>query len=207
MPTTRTPQRLDRVLHISLDLDRATRSAQRRGSHYGSAVDVRRAAELYAQGRSLRQIGGELGVPWTAVGHQLRQAGVTMRRGVGEPLLWTIDLRQSSMAQGAVKAASVLVVSRSKQIENCSIFSVRQAAAACNVSPPVVRRWLSLGLLSAPPWPVEQLWSVRNLTDAQRRRRGSSAAHGTMARWNSGCSCARWVPPNAKRCGQSTRSA
>ena len=40
------------VRHISLDLDRATRSAQRRGNHYRSAVDVRRAAELYAQGRS-----------------------------------------------------------------------------------------------------------------------------------------------------------
>jgi hypothetical protein len=44
-------------------------------------VDVKRAADLYSQGRSLRQIGAELGVPWTAVGHQLRQAGVTMRRG------------------------------------------------------------------------------------------------------------------------------
>jgi hypothetical protein len=44
-------------------------------------VDVKRAADLYAQGRSLRQIGAELGVPWTAVGHQLRRAGVTMRRG------------------------------------------------------------------------------------------------------------------------------
>jgi hypothetical protein len=32
-------------------------------------------------GWSLRQIGAELGVPWTAVGHQLRGAGVTMRRG------------------------------------------------------------------------------------------------------------------------------
>jgi hypothetical protein len=31
--------------------------------------------------RILRQIGAVLGVPWTAVGHQLRQAGVTMRRG------------------------------------------------------------------------------------------------------------------------------
>ena len=44
-------------------------------------MDVKRAANLYAHGRSLRQIGAELGVPWTAVGHQLRQAGVTMRRG------------------------------------------------------------------------------------------------------------------------------
>jgi hypothetical protein len=44
-------------------------------------VNVKRAADLYAQGRSLRQIGAELGVPWTAVGHQLRRAGVTLRRG------------------------------------------------------------------------------------------------------------------------------
>jgi hypothetical protein len=44
-------------------------------------VDGRRAADLYAQGWTLRQIGAELGVPWTAVGHQLRRAGVTMRRG------------------------------------------------------------------------------------------------------------------------------
>ncbi len=49
-------------------------------------MDVNRAADLYAQGRSLRQIGAEVGVPWTAVGHQLRRAGVTMRRGVGELL-------------------------------------------------------------------------------------------------------------------------
>jgi hypothetical protein len=92
---------------------------------------------------------------------------------------------------GAVKAASVRVVSRRKQIQNGSLFSVRQAAAACDVSPPVVRRWLSLGLLSSPPWTVEQLRSVRDRTDPQRHRLGSNAAHGTMARWNSGCSCAR----------------
>jgi hypothetical protein len=74
-------------------------------------------------------------------------------------------------------------VSRRKQIENGSVFSVRQAAAVCNVSPPVVRRWLSLGLLSAAPWTVEQLQDVRDHTDPQRHRLGSSAAHGTTARW------------------------
>ena len=83
------------------------------------------------------------------------------------------------------------MVSRRKQIENGSVLSLRQAAGACNVSPPVVRRWLSLGLLSAPPWTVEQLRRVRDVTDPQRHRLGSGAAHGTMARWNSGCSCAR----------------
>jgi Sigma-70, region 4 len=44
-------------------------------------VDVKRAADLYAQGRTLRQIGAELGVTPTTVSHQLRCAGVTMRRG------------------------------------------------------------------------------------------------------------------------------
>jgi hypothetical protein len=36
---------------------------------------------LYSQGRILRQIGAELGVPWTTVSEQLRRAGVKMRRG------------------------------------------------------------------------------------------------------------------------------
>jgi hypothetical protein len=49
-------------------------------------VDVKRAADLYAQGRPLCQIGAELGVTAPMVSHQLRQAGLTMRRGVGELL-------------------------------------------------------------------------------------------------------------------------
>ena len=51
------------------------------GRRYGGAVDVKRAADLYAQGWTLRQIGAELGVTATTVSHQLRRAGVTMRRG------------------------------------------------------------------------------------------------------------------------------
>ena len=44
-------------------------------------MDVKRAADLYAQGRSLRQIGAELGVSRTTVSEQLRRAAVSMRRG------------------------------------------------------------------------------------------------------------------------------
>jgi len=69
------------------------------------------------------------------------------------------------------------------------VSSVRQAAAACAVTEPVARRWLSLGLLPEPPWTLQQLREVRDLTDPEDRRRGSRAAHGTMARWNAGCSC------------------
>jgi hypothetical protein len=44
-------------------------------------MDVRRAAVLSDDGWSLRRIGAELGVSWTALGQQLRCAGITMRRG------------------------------------------------------------------------------------------------------------------------------
>jgi hypothetical protein len=47
-------------------------------------VDVKRAADMYAHGRTLRQIGAELGLTATTVSDQLRRAGVTMR-SVGTP--------------------------------------------------------------------------------------------------------------------------
>ena len=50
-------------------------------SRYGVAVDVKRAADLYAEGWSRRQIDAELGVTATTVSEQLRRVGVTMRRG------------------------------------------------------------------------------------------------------------------------------
>jgi hypothetical protein len=90
-----------------------------------------------------------------------------------------------------MKAANLRTVSRRKQIKDGSLSSVRQAAAICNVSPPVIRRWLSLGLIAEPPWTVEQLQNARDLTDPESRRRGNRAAHGTITRWNAGCSCAK----------------
>ena len=44
-------------------------------------MDIKRAADLYSQGQSLRQIGAELGVHWSTVSQQLQRAGITMRRG------------------------------------------------------------------------------------------------------------------------------
>ena len=44
-------------------------------------MDVKRAADLYAQGLTLRQIGAELGVQWSKVSQQLRRVGITTRRG------------------------------------------------------------------------------------------------------------------------------
>jgi hypothetical protein len=69
------------------------------------------------------------------------------------------------------------------------VTSVRQAAAVCNVTPPVIRRWLSLGLITGPPWTVQQLHQVRDETDPQGRRRGPQVPHGTLSRWLEGCDC------------------
>jgi hypothetical protein len=65
----------------------------------------------------------------------------------------------------------------------------RQAAAVCNVTPPVVGRWLSLGLVSGPPWTLQQLRQVRELTDPEGGRRAPQAAHGTLTRWLEGWDC------------------
>jgi hypothetical protein len=69
------------------------------------------------------------------------------------------------------------------------VTSVRQAAAVCNVTPPVVRRGLSLGLISGPPRTLQQLQQIRDETDPQGRRRGPQVAHGTLTRWLEGCDC------------------
>jgi hypothetical protein len=69
------------------------------------------------------------------------------------------------------------------------VTSVRQAAAVCNVTPPIIRRSLSLGLITEPPWTLQQLHQVRDETDPQGRRRGPQVAHGTLTRWLEGCDC------------------
>ena len=81
---------------------------------------------------------------------------------------------------------SVRLVNQPEQVS-----SIRQAAAVCNVTPPVVRRWRSLGWISEPPWTLEQLHQIRDQTDPQGRRRGPQVAHGTLTRWLERCDCDR----------------
>ena len=50
-------------------------------TRYGGAVDVKRAAELCAQGWTLRQIGAQLGLTETTLSDQLPRAEIAMRRG------------------------------------------------------------------------------------------------------------------------------
>ena len=47
-------------------------------TRYGGPVGAKRAADVYAQGWTLRQIGAELGVHWSTLSQQLLRAGVTM---------------------------------------------------------------------------------------------------------------------------------
>ena len=68
------------------------------------------------------------------------------------------------------------------------VSSMRVAAAACNVTPIVVRRWFARGWLPQPPWTLRQIHEVRD-NDAGRRLRGRGAAHGTDTRWTHGCNC------------------
>jgi hypothetical protein len=72
-----------------------------------------------------------------------------------------------------------------------TVTSLRQAAAVCNVTPPVIRRWLSLGLIPGPPWTLQQLHHIRDETDPQGRRRGPQVPHGTLTGWLEGCDCAQ----------------
>jgi hypothetical protein len=67
------------------------------------------------------------------------------------------------------------------------VGSVRQAASASGVSPFVVRRWISQGVLDEPPWTLDEVQKAR---DTQHPDPRSQAAHGSTARWNEGCSCA-----------------
>jgi hypothetical protein len=69
------------------------------------------------------------------------------------------------------------------------VTSNRQAAAACKVTPIVVRWWIARGWLRGAPWTVQQLHDVRGLTDPDGRLRASGAAHGTETRWMQGCNC------------------
>ena len=54
-------------------------------------MDVKRAADLSAQGRSMRQIGAELGAHWSTVSQQLQRAGVTLRCGVAKEVDMTVS--------------------------------------------------------------------------------------------------------------------
>jgi hypothetical protein len=56
-------------------------------------------------------------------------------------------------------------------------------------SPRPRRRGRAPRWIFAPPWTLQQLHEVRDMTDPQGRRRGPQAAHGTLTRWLEECDC------------------
>jgi hypothetical protein len=77
-------------------------------------VDLKRAADLYAQGWTLREIGDEQGVSSTTVSDQLRRAGVTMRRGAPAHPASTqqiLDLRDQGLTWNEVATQVDMTVS------------------------------------------------------------------------------------------------
>ena len=67
------------------------------------------------------------------------------------------------------------------------VTSIRGAASVCGVSPFIVRGWMNRGLLSEPPWTLQQLRQASGIAEPADQ---PQAAHGSTARWNAGCGCA-----------------
>jgi hypothetical protein len=83
--------------HCICLVGRACSSVMPEWLRYGGAVDVKRAADLYAHGRTLSQIGGELGVHLTTVIEQLR---VRVSPCVAAWVKCLVDQRRSQVIHG-----------------------------------------------------------------------------------------------------------
>jgi hypothetical protein len=66
------------------------------------------------------------------------------------------------------------------------VTSIRRAASVCGVSLFIVRGWMSRGLVSEPPWTLQQLCQAGAIAEPAGQ---PQAAHGSTARWNAGCGC------------------
>jgi hypothetical protein len=62
------------------------------------------------------------------------------------------------------------------------VGSVRQAASASGVSPFVVRRWISQGVLDEPPWTLDEVQKVRDTQHPGPPISGGARQHGTLER-------------------------
>ena len=55
--------------------------------------------------------------------------------------------------------------------------------------PSSVFYWVRSGKLGQAPWTLAELLAVKHRADALPRRRGVTAAHGTLSRVGAGCNC------------------
>ena len=105
-------------------------------TRYRGAVDVKRAANLYAQGRSLRQIGPELGVPWTRRGPSTSMPVLTGDAGVAPPSIREIvDGRNDILAEAVGVAAGSWYASPAGHVEHEPVavgMLILAVAAVCH---------------------------------------------------------------------------
>jgi hypothetical protein len=99
-------------------------------------VDVKRAAELYARGMSLREVAAHLGVTPDAIRWQLRQAGVAMRppgrpkatKGRARPRQWREILTDALARQEAISVRATAIDHLRRTPTRAEITAVRRAA-------------------------------------------------------------------------------
>ena len=59
---------------------------------------------------------------------------------------------------------------------------MRQAASASGVSPFVVRRWISQGVLDEPPWTLYEVQKARDIQQSKPPISGGARQHSTLER-------------------------
>jgi hypothetical protein len=69
------------------------------------------------------------------------------------------------------------------------VTSQREAARLLDMRPSSIFHWRRSGKLGPAPWTLSELLSVKHRADAPPRRRGVTAAHGTLSRVGAGCNC------------------
>jgi hypothetical protein len=115
------------------------------------AMDVERAADLHAQGWTLRQIGAELGLTASTVSDQLRRAGVTMRRGALAHSASTdqiLELRDQGLSWTEVARHVDMTVS--------GVWSRYRRARP--LKPPRLGRWQRVGSMRQASFTTNALW-------------------------------------------------
>lgn len=68
------------------------------------------------------------------------------------------------------------------------LTSARAAAAKVGITANTVENWMRKGWLPEPPWTSHQV-TMAQRRSRQRAGEGSTAAHGTPARYRAGCPC------------------
>ena len=158
--------------------DSSERARCRTETRHRGEVDFERAADLYTQGWSLRQIGAELAISSTTVNEQLRRAGVAMRRGAPAHPASTqqiLELRDQGLTWPEIAEQVGMTVSGA-----CSTALIPRTCAAVSAA--------SVGSTSAFGWPGSRkarptddrgCWHRRHASRSSQGKGERRSSHGT----------------------------